>query len=125
MVTVGWEGQQKAGTIELRVSTNGAPQWCGHALPITSSGQLTSEQLVTPIAYFVGGKLLCVTCTGSRKDRTYPSAISVAPSHIIPHSQNCHQCSQLLVSIERDKHGPVILYKKYMSMRDYKRMGYK
>ena len=125
-ITAYWETQQKLGNIILHANRQSveAPLWHGVALPITSSKQLNKQLLAQPIAYFIRGELWCYKCAEGNTTY-YPDSLPVTPANIMPKSQDCHKCGQLLIIVERDKRGPAILFKKYVTFKQYKAQGYK
>lgn len=106
------EDFEKAGTIKLsRMAEDSDPTWHGIALPITSSSQVSNTLHQQVIAHLVKGKLLCEKCT-LHKSLTFPDAIAIYPRHLLPMSQDCHGCGQMLVDIARNKRGPDMVFKK-------------
>lgn len=108
-----WLQKESDGTIELKRLDEGQGMTLdGVPLPITSSAQLSKEQLGAAVCgHLVKGRFVCMRCT-SGVTLTYPDAIAITPRHILPYSQSCSKCGLRLFDVMRnDKHQPVNLFK--------------
>jgi hypothetical protein len=85
----------------------------GILLPIETRQQLTEHQIThLVVGHLVHGKFLCEKCT-LKKSLSHPDAIAIYPINILPYSQDCHECGQMIFEVARGRDNqPLILFEQ-------------